>query len=242
MTTAWCSAADRDRSSSAIPRPGWVEHDPEQLWSSVTESAADALAAAGIVGRRHARDRHHQPARDDDPVGAVERAAGGRRDRVAGPPHGRLPARAAAGRPDPRAHRPRPRPLLLGHQAGLAARARGRRRRDGPGVRHGRQLADLEADRRRGARHRSHQRLAHACSARCGRFAGTTGCWSCSACRPTAAGDRPSSGDVRRGPAAGSAAAGDGRGRRPAGGAVRPGLPRRPGRPRSPTAPAASCW
>ena len=30
------------------PRPGWVEHDPEQLWSSVTESAADALAAAGV--------------------------------------------------------------------------------------------------------------------------------------------------------------------------------------------------
>jgi glycerol kinase len=30
------------------PRPGWVEHDPEQLWSSVTESAADALAASGV--------------------------------------------------------------------------------------------------------------------------------------------------------------------------------------------------
>jgi len=30
------------------PRPGWVEHDPEQLWSSVTESAAAALAAAGL--------------------------------------------------------------------------------------------------------------------------------------------------------------------------------------------------
>src|SRR5437868_3219646 len=30
------------------PRPGWVEHDPEQLWSSVNEAAADALAAAGL--------------------------------------------------------------------------------------------------------------------------------------------------------------------------------------------------
>lgn len=29
------------------PRPGWVEHDPEEIWESVQAAAADALRAAG---------------------------------------------------------------------------------------------------------------------------------------------------------------------------------------------------
>ena len=31
-----------------FPRPGWVEHDPEELWASVLGAAADALADAGL--------------------------------------------------------------------------------------------------------------------------------------------------------------------------------------------------
>jgi glycerol kinase len=31
-----------------FPRPGWVEHDPEELWGSVLGAATDALADAGI--------------------------------------------------------------------------------------------------------------------------------------------------------------------------------------------------
>lgn len=31
-----------------FPRPGWVEHDPDELWDSVLGAAADAVAAAGI--------------------------------------------------------------------------------------------------------------------------------------------------------------------------------------------------
>jgi glycerol kinase len=31
-----------------FPRPGWVEHDPDELWDSVLGAATDALAAAGI--------------------------------------------------------------------------------------------------------------------------------------------------------------------------------------------------
>jgi glycerol kinase len=31
-----------------FPRPGWVEHDPEELWESVVGAAEDALAAARI--------------------------------------------------------------------------------------------------------------------------------------------------------------------------------------------------
>ena len=30
------------------PRPGWVEHDPEEIWSSALTTAQDALARAGI--------------------------------------------------------------------------------------------------------------------------------------------------------------------------------------------------
>ena len=31
-----------------FPRPGWVEHDPEEIWQSVLGAAADAVAAAGV--------------------------------------------------------------------------------------------------------------------------------------------------------------------------------------------------
>jgi glycerol kinase len=34
-----------------FPRPGWVEHDPEELWASVLEAAEAALAAAGSSAR-----------------------------------------------------------------------------------------------------------------------------------------------------------------------------------------------
>ncbi len=33
------------------PEPGWVEHDPEELWSSALAAGRDALAAARITGR-----------------------------------------------------------------------------------------------------------------------------------------------------------------------------------------------
>ncbi|MGH3003822.1 MAG: FGGY family carbohydrate kinase, partial [Gaiellaceae bacterium] len=32
-----------------FPRPGWVEHDPEQIWQSVASAAEAALAAAGVA-------------------------------------------------------------------------------------------------------------------------------------------------------------------------------------------------
>jgi glycerol kinase len=34
-----------------FPRPGWVEHDPEELWASVLAAAADALADARLDAR-----------------------------------------------------------------------------------------------------------------------------------------------------------------------------------------------
>src|SRR5947209_13774901 len=34
------------------PRPGWVEHDAEEIWASVRAVVPPALAAAGVEGRQ----------------------------------------------------------------------------------------------------------------------------------------------------------------------------------------------
>ena len=34
-----------------FPQPGWVEHDPDDIWTTTAEAAAVALARAGIGGR-----------------------------------------------------------------------------------------------------------------------------------------------------------------------------------------------
>ena len=34
------------------PRPGWVEHDAEEIWASVREVVPQALAQAGVEARR----------------------------------------------------------------------------------------------------------------------------------------------------------------------------------------------
>ena len=31
------------------PRPGWVEHDPEDLWATAIATARQALATAGLI-------------------------------------------------------------------------------------------------------------------------------------------------------------------------------------------------
>ncbi|MEP6976868.1 MAG: glycerol kinase GlpK [Thermoleophilia bacterium] len=35
--------------TQSFPRPGWVEHDPEEIWHSVLHAAGDALRVAGAV-------------------------------------------------------------------------------------------------------------------------------------------------------------------------------------------------
>jgi len=50
--------------TQCYPRPGWIEHDPEEIWRSVVSTcreavtAADApIAAIGIANQRDDRDR-----------------------------------------------------------------------------------------------------------------------------------------------------------------------------------------
>jgi glycerol kinase len=98
------------------PQPGWVEHDPDEIWSTMGQAARAALAGAGITGREVACRRHHQPARDRDRVGPRERRARPPRDRVAVPAHRRALRRAEGPRrraARARAHRPRARRVLL---------------------------------------------------------------------------------------------------------------------------------
>ena len=170
-----------------FPQPGWVEHDPEEILRVSLEAMREALAAARRAAGGH---RHHQPARDR---GAV------------GPPHPRArwlrrsSGRTGAPRDRCRELRETRRRALLRERTGLVAdpyfsatklewllRDRGApppRRARRAGGRHGRELAGGPAHRRARARHRSHQRLAHAALRPPPRATGTRSCSRCSACR-----------------------------------------------------------
>ncbi|CAA9513713.1 MAG: Glycerol kinase, partial [uncultured Solirubrobacterales bacterium] len=107
-------------------------------------------------------DRDHQPARDRAGLGPRLRRAAGPRARMAGPPHRRALRRAARGRPRgdlPGAHRPRARLLLQRDEVGVAA-DRGRRRPGAGGARDHRLMARAQA--LRPPCHRPLERLADA--------------------------------------------------------------------------------
>ena len=59
-----------------FPRPGWVEHDADEIWSVTNAVARRALDDAGLRAGRARRGRNHQPARDRVRLGP--RATGGR--------------------------------------------------------------------------------------------------------------------------------------------------------------------
>jgi glycerol kinase len=44
-------AAAQQEFRQIYPAPGWVEHDPEEIWTSVVATAREALAQAGIAAR-----------------------------------------------------------------------------------------------------------------------------------------------------------------------------------------------
>ena len=150
------------------PQPGWVEHDPLEIWRTQLATARDALAKGGHCGQRHTRCRHHQPARNHGAVEPPNRAARAPRHRLAGPARRTRLRPAARTRPcrhHPGQDRPAGGRLLLRHQtavdAGPCARraASGRARR--AGLWHGGQLADVETHPRQSARDGCEQRLAH---------------------------------------------------------------------------------
>ena len=149
-----------------FPKPGWVEHSPEEIWQATLEATRAVLK---VDAGRADRGRHHQPARDDPALGPRDARLSPARDRLAGPAYGRHlhpPARRRPRGPGHRADRPPARPLLLGHQADVAGRARTAHLGAGPvrpvRRRHGRLLPDRPDDARHVARHRRVQRQPHA--------------------------------------------------------------------------------
>ena len=221
-----------------FPRPGWVEHDPAEIWDSVVTTLAE-VAGRLARGRHHRRrHRHHQPARDGGGLGPLERSSPAPGHRVAGPPHRRA-LRPAARRRDifpwcasapgscstPTSRAPR--------WSGCSDRAGSRSPttscwpRSTPGC-----LEPHGRHRRRGARHRRHQRLAHLALRHPDAARGPTSCAELFGVPRSALPEvRPSCG--RFGVVAGALAEQrpvarrrprERRGRRPAGGAVRPGV------------------
>ena len=152
-----------------FPQPGWVEHDAAEIWSTQLQCAQSALRQAGAK------------ARDVAAIGVTnQRETTVIWDRATGAPIAnaivwqdrRTAERCRALRErgvEPRVTEQTGLLLdpyfsatkiewLLDHVPGARARARARR----AGVRHDRYVADLESDRRRRARHRRQQRVAHA--------------------------------------------------------------------------------
>ena len=141
--------------------------------------SARNLVVAGVGDRRshrghrhqraeHSRNRHHQPARDDNRVGPRNGGTGLQRHRMAGPPDLgvlRLAEGRRKNRVDSRKDGPDHRRLFQRHEdqmdSGQRAGRAGAGREGQADVRNGRHMADLAADARRSARDRPEQRLTH---------------------------------------------------------------------------------
>ena len=109
-----------------FPRPGWVEHDADDIWRAVPDTLAEVVAAldgqtVAAIGITNQRETIGGVGPRDRAAAATARSCG----RTAAPRarcddaarRGRRAARA-------RAHRARARPVLLGDEARVAAHAR----------------------------------------------------------------------------------------------------------------------
>ena len=132
---ASCRVSQKEH-RNIYPRPGWVEHDPSEIWRNVLRGRRRTRSrSAQLQPSRPRRARDHQPARDDGAVGPRDRRAGAQRDHLAGhahrPPRARARRRRGAG-PLPRALRAPAGDVLLGPEDPLAARQRRRACASGP--------------------------------------------------------------------------------------------------------------
>lgn len=140
-----------------FPQPGWVEHDPMEIWATTVRALSEAVDAAHIDPKAIAGVGITNQRGDGDPVGPPDRTAGVQCHCVAVPPYGgdlrpaegRRPWRNGDGK-----DRTADRRLFFRHEAEMDHGSRSRRppaggagrtvRRDGG------QLAYLEPDRREG--------------------------------------------------------------------------------------------
>ena len=169
--------------SQHYPQPGWVEHDPDQIWDTVCRAAIQALGAARVAGAEVAAVGITN---QRETTLVWERASGAPIHRAIVWQCRRTAAacdrlRAEGGEPVVRERTG----LVLdayfsGTKLRLAARRRPwrspARRARRARLRHRRQLARLEAHRRPRSHDGRHQRLAHPCSQPATRSRGTTRC------------------------------------------------------------------
>ncbi len=158
-------AVDQKEHEQIYPKPGWVEHDPMEIWTRSRRGHQGRPRQGRHHGRRPRRRRHHQPARDHRGLGSQDRQAGLQRDRLAGHPDRPDLQRARQGRRPgslPAEDRPAAGHLLLRPQGQVDPRQRRGRPRQGrggrPAVRQHRHLVHLEPDRRRQRRRARHGR------------------------------------------------------------------------------------
>ena len=239
-----------------MPRAGWVEHNPVEIWERTSAVLQTVLNSTGLGAGGPGGARPDQPARDHRGVEPPDRPALLQRHRLAGHPHRPPGHRPRPGRPrrrHPAPGRAAAGDLLLGRQDPVDPRERRGRPRGGRAgrraVRHHRLVAAVAPHRRRARRrprHRRHQRQPHHADGprdpRLGRRAALVlrDPPADAAADPPLLRARP----VRRHPRGRSGrwrGAPDRRARRPAGRDGRAGVPVRRARPRTPTAPATSC-
>jgi len=113
-----------------FPASGWVEHEPEDIWTSTVATCREALKKAGLSAKDIAAIGINQPARNHCRVGPRHRQGGSSRHRLAGPPHRRYLRPPEGRRPracDLSENRPDHRSLFLRHQGRLDSRPGPRR-------------------------------------------------------------------------------------------------------------------
>ena len=69
-----CSMSQKEF-TQIYPKPGWVEHNPKEIWSSQLSVATECMAMAGAGRRADSSHRHHQPKRDYNSMGQRYRGA-----------------------------------------------------------------------------------------------------------------------------------------------------------------------
>jgi glycerol kinase len=163
-------ASPRPRRSSAsiIRGPGWVEHDPADLWDTTRRAALAVLGRPGWAGATSRPSASPTSGRrrcsgTGRPAG---RSTGRSCGRTGAPPRRAPPSSAGASAPSSGGGRAPPRPVFLRHETRVAPRPRPRRaaprRARRARLRHGRHVAPLEADGRPRARDRRLERVPHA--------------------------------------------------------------------------------
>ncbi len=63
-----CSMAQKEF-TQYFPKPGWVEHDPMEIWSSQISVATEAMSRIGVASREIGSHRHYKPEGDNHCMG-----------------------------------------------------------------------------------------------------------------------------------------------------------------------------